>query len=108
MCYFFPTSQDSQFFEQYEVDFERSGILGDGSFSICRRCIERATGKAYAVKIISRKVDSTREINLLRACQGHPNIVNLHQVYHDEVCFFFIYFTHKYLLSVLIIIPVII
>lgn len=76
--------KDSQFFEQYEVDFERSGILGDGSFSICRRCIERATGKAYAVKIISRKVDSTREINLLRACQGHPNIVNLHQVYHDE------------------------
>lgn len=67
------------------MDLERSGVLGDGSFSICRRCTEISTGKAYAVKIISRKVDSTREINLLRACQGHPNIVSLHQVFHDEV-----------------------
>lgn len=78
------TFKESQFFEHYDVDLERSGILGDGSFSICRRCVERSTGKVFAVKIISRKVDSTREINLLRACQGHANIVNLHQVYHDE------------------------
>ncbi|XP_014251762.1 ribosomal protein S6 kinase alpha-5-like isoform X2 [Cimex lectularius] len=78
------TFKDSEFFNKYDVDLERSGALGDGSFSVCRRCVERATGKAYAVKIISRKVDSTREINLLRACQGHPNIVNLHQVYYDE------------------------
>lgn len=61
------------------------GILGDGSFSVCRRCVEKATGKEYAVKIISRKVDSQREIALLRLCQGQPNIVNLHQVYYDEV-----------------------
>lgn len=78
------TFKESQFFEHYDVDLERSGVLGDGSFSICRRCVEKSTGKAFAVKIISRKVDSTREINLLRACQGHPNIVNLHQVYYDE------------------------
>ncbi|KAL1124522.1 hypothetical protein AAG570_001148, partial [Ranatra chinensis] len=76
--------EGSQFFENYDIDLERSGILGDGSFSVCRRCVEKSTGKAYAVKIVSRKVDSTREINLLRACQGHPNIVNLHQVYYDE------------------------
>ncbi|KAF6215608.1 hypothetical protein GE061_010364 [Apolygus lucorum] len=78
------TFKDSTFFEHFDVDLERSGVLGDGSFSVCRRCVERSTGKAYAVKIVSRKVDCIREINLLRACQGHPNIVNLHQVYHDE------------------------
>jgi serine/threonine protein kinase len=61
------------------------GILGDGSFSVCRRCIEKSTGKEYAVKIISRKVDSQREVALLRLCQGQPNIVNLHEVYYDEV-----------------------
>ncbi|CAB0005928.1 unnamed protein product, partial [Nesidiocoris tenuis] len=76
--------KDSPFFEHFDVDLERSGILGDGSFSVCRRCVERSTGKAYAVKIVSRKVECTREINLLRACQGHPNIVNLYKVYHDE------------------------
>ncbi|BES89743.1 Protein kinase C terminal domain [Nesidiocoris tenuis] len=78
------TFKDSPFFEHFDVDLERSGILGDGSFSVCRRCVERSTGKAYAVKIVSRKVECTREINLLRACQGHPNIVNLYKVYHDE------------------------
>ncbi len=31
----------------------------------------------FAVKIVSRRVDCTREIQLLRACQGHPNIVKL-------------------------------
>lgn len=77
--------QDSQFFQIYDLDMERGGILGDGSFSVCRRCIERSTGKAYAVKIVSRQVDCTQEINLLRACKGHPNIVNLHHVYYDEV-----------------------
>lgn len=74
---------DSTFFQHYSVD-HREQILGDGSFSICRRCIRKSTNKEYAVKIVSRKIDCTQEINLLRACQGHPNIVTLHEVYHDE------------------------
>ncbi|KAL1457825.1 hypothetical protein WDU94_008017 [Cyamophila willieti] len=68
----------SQFFEQYDIDLDKSGILGDGSYSVCRKCVEKSTRQEYAVKIISRKIDSSEEINLLRACQGHPNIVNLH------------------------------
>uniref|UniRef100_A0A8D8Y790 non-specific serine/threonine protein kinase n=1 Tax=Cacopsylla melanoneura TaxID=428564 RepID=A0A8D8Y790_9HEMI len=75
----------SQFFQQYDIDLDKSGILGDGSYSVCRKCVEKSTGQEYAVKIISRKIDSSEEINLLRACQGHPNIVNLHAVFHDEV-----------------------
>lgn len=63
----------------------REGILGDGSFSVCRKCVHRRTGQEYAVKIVTRRLDCTREITLLRACQGHPNIVNLHEVYFDEV-----------------------
>lgn len=80
----FSCSQNSPFFDAFDIDVN-SGILGDGSFSICRRCVEKATGKEYAVKIVSRKIDSAREISLLRLCQGHPNIVNLYNVYHDEV-----------------------
>jgi len=76
--------QDSPFFQSYELNL-KEGILGDGSFSVCRKCTNRQTGQEFAVKIVSRKIDCTREINLLRACQGHPNIVNLHEVYHDEV-----------------------
>ncbi|XP_023701580.1 ribosomal protein S6 kinase alpha-5 isoform X2 [Cryptotermes secundus] len=74
----------SPFFENYELDL-KEGILGDGSFSVCRKCTNRQTGQEFAVKIVTRKIDCTREINLLRACQGHPNIVSLHEVYYDEV-----------------------
>ena len=76
--------QDSPFFQQYELDL-RDNILGDGSFSVCRECIQKSTGQHFAVKIVSRKLDCQQEINLLRACQGHPNIVNLHEVFYDEV-----------------------
>lgn len=74
---------DSTFFQLYSVDLNEQ-ILGDGSFSVCRKCVKKSTNKEYAVKIVSRKIDCTQEINLLRACQGHPNIVTLHDVYHDE------------------------
>lgn len=74
---------NSPFFQAFDMDLNEK-ILGDGSFSVCRRCVEKSTGKEYAVKIVSRKTDCTQEINLLRACQGHTNIVNLHKVYMDE------------------------
>lgn len=74
---------NSAFFQAFDIDLNEE-ILGDGSFSVCRRCVEKSTGKEYAVKIVSRKTDCTQEINLLRACQGHANIVNLHKVFIDE------------------------
>lgn len=73
----------SPFFQVYDIDLKEM-ILGDGSFSVCRRCVHKGTNKEYAVKIVSRKIDCTQEINLLRACQGHPNIVNLQDVVMDE------------------------
>ncbi|KAK0168690.1 hypothetical protein PV327_002466 [Microctonus hyperodae] len=74
---------ESIFFQIYEVD-PRAEVLGDGSFSICQRCRHRQTKQEYAVKIVSRRVDCSREINLLRACQGHENIVKLVEVYQDR------------------------
>lgn len=74
---------NSPFFQNYDVDFDED-ILGDGSFSSCRKCTHKATGKEYAVKIVRRTHDCTQEVNLLRACQGHPNIVTLHEFMQDE------------------------
>ena len=31
------------------------------------------------------RCNSTREVSILKLCQGHPNIVHLHEVYNDEV-----------------------
>ena len=50
-----------------------------------RKCRHKKTGVEYAVKVVSRRVDCGREVKLLKSCQGHPNIVKLHDVYHDEV-----------------------
>ena len=68
--------QKSAFFLKYEIDLQEK-ILGDGSFSVCRRCVCRQSGQEYAVKIVSRRVDCSNEIALLRQCQGHANIVQL-------------------------------
>jgi ribosomal protein S6 kinase alpha-5 len=80
---FIPSLQESLFFENYELDLK--GILGDGSTSVCRKCTNRQTGKEFAVKIVTDKIDCMQEIRLLLICQGHPNIVTLHEVYYDEV-----------------------
>ena len=56
-----------------------------GNVSDCRKCRHKQTGKEYAVKIVSRRIDCSREVHTLRLCQGHPNIVTLQKVCHDEV-----------------------
>ncbi|CAL7938824.1 unnamed protein product [Xylocopa violacea] len=75
--------EESTFFQTYELDF-REEALGDGSFSVCRKCRHRQTLQEYAVKIVSRRIDCGREANLLRTCQGHPNIVKLIEVHQDR------------------------
>jgi len=46
--------QDSQFFQHYELCLQ-GAPLGEGSFSVCRKCRHRQSGQEYAVKIISRR-----------------------------------------------------
>ncbi|CAF1415307.1 unnamed protein product [Rotaria sp. Silwood1] len=76
----------SPFFQNYEL-IDREGFLGEGSYSICRRCRNRRTQEEFAVKIVSlrQEVDTQNEIELLRLCQGHANIVKLHEVFTDEL-----------------------
>lgn len=47
-------AQESQFFLHYELDFQ-SPPLGEGSFSVCRKCRHKQSGHEYAVKIVSRR-----------------------------------------------------
>ncbi|XP_045485620.1 ribosomal protein S6 kinase alpha-4-like [Pieris rapae] len=77
-------AKDSPFFQKYAVDLS-TPLLGDGSYAVCRKCIHRQTAKEYAVKIIStQKKDVKQEIELLKACQGSPYIITLHEVFHDS------------------------
>ncbi|XP_035465837.1 ribosomal protein S6 kinase alpha-5 isoform X3 [Scophthalmus maximus] len=78
--------KDSPFYMNYEMDLKDSA-LGEGSFSICRRCTHKKTGQKYAVKIVSKRMEAQtqREIAALKLCDGHPNIVKLHEIYHDQL-----------------------
>uniref|UniRef100_H2ZD55 Ribosomal protein S6 kinase n=1 Tax=Ciona savignyi TaxID=51511 RepID=H2ZD55_CIOSA len=77
---------NSEFFHLFELDLV-TPPLGDGSFSVCRKCVELSTGKEFAVKIISRRweLQSMLELRTLTQCQGHPNIVKLYNIYQDKV-----------------------
>ena len=53
--------------------------------NLCCTCLYRVLNalfspQEYAVKIVSLRVDCTREVELLKLCQGHPNIVKLIEV----------------------------
>ncbi|XP_071488974.1 ribosomal protein S6 kinase alpha-5-like [Diadema antillarum] len=76
--------KDSPFNKYYELDM-KSAPLGDGSFSVCRRCKHKKTGQEYAVKIVSRRVDCTQEVTTLQLCQRHPNIVALKEDFKDHL-----------------------
>ncbi|XP_025047040.1 ribosomal protein S6 kinase alpha-5 isoform X2 [Alligator sinensis] len=78
--------KDSPFYHHYELDLKEKP-LGEGSFSICRRCLHKKTSQEYAVKIISKRMEANtqREITALKLCEGHPNVVKLHEVFHDQV-----------------------
>ncbi|XP_056140404.1 ribosomal protein S6 kinase alpha-4 [Lampris incognitus] len=77
--------QESQFFQTYELCLQ-GPPLGEGSFSVCRKCRHRQSGLEYAVKIVSRRMEgyTQREIAALRQCEAHPNIVKLQEVYTDQ------------------------
>ncbi|XP_046873986.1 ribosomal protein S6 kinase alpha-5 isoform X3 [Hypomesus transpacificus] len=78
--------KDSPFYMNYEMDLKESA-LGEGSFSICRGCTHKKTGQKYAVKIVSKRMEAQtqKEIAALKLCDGHPNIVKLHEIYHDQL-----------------------
>uniref|UniRef100_A0A668AWZ4 non-specific serine/threonine protein kinase n=1 Tax=Myripristis murdjan TaxID=586833 RepID=A0A668AWZ4_9TELE len=77
--------EESQFFQNYELCLQ-GPPLGEGSFSVCRKCRHKQSGHEYAVKIVSRRMEANtqREIAALRQCEAHPNIVKLHDVYTDQ------------------------
>lgn len=74
--------QHGSFFKRYT--FESDQPVGDGSYSICMKCINNDTDNEYAVKIIRSSHDASAEIDALTQCRGHSNIVNIVDVMKDE------------------------
>jgi len=84
---FFLQIGEHELAQKYEI----GDVLGIGSTSTCHRCIERATGREFACKIIDKTyVESLwdgmldqfyTEIDVLKSLH-HPNIIRLYDVYY--------------------------
>lgn len=64
---------------EFYLKYEPKEVLGKGISSVVRRCVEKSTGKEYAVKIVEYSGDelkesTLREIEIMRLIGGHPNI----------------------------------
>lgn len=73
-----PLPQTSPFLERYTVRATEPP-LGSGGFGFCVRCRTHGpTGELYAAKVLLR-FDPTvfNELQMLRKCQGHANVVRL-------------------------------
>uniref|UniRef100_A0A8C8SVG4 non-specific serine/threonine protein kinase n=1 Tax=Pelusios castaneus TaxID=367368 RepID=A0A8C8SVG4_9SAUR len=68
------------FTDGYEIKED----IGVGSYSVCKRCVHKATEAEFAVKIIDKsKRDPSEEIEILLRYGQHPNIITLKDVYDD-------------------------
>jgi len=72
----------------YTVDYSKDGLLGRGHFAEVYRGADLRTGRLIAVKKISRRNQDIRnlrtEISALLKVNGHPNIVELYDVFVNE------------------------
>ncbi|KAM6440805.1 serine/threonine-protein kinase DCLK2 isoform 1-T1 [Liasis olivaceus] len=71
-------SETSTILEKYKV----GKVIGDGNFAVVKECIERSTGKEFALKIIDKGKCCGKEhlieneVSILRRVK-HPNIIML-------------------------------
>ncbi|XP_039942209.1 ribosomal protein S6 kinase alpha-1 isoform X2 [Hirundo rustica] len=69
---------------QFSDGYVVKEAIGSGSYSVCKRCIHKATNMEYAVKVIDKsKRDPSEEIEILLRYGQHPNIITLKDVYDD-------------------------
>lgn len=75
--------QNGKFFKSYQL-LSPNEPIGDGTFSICMKCVNNDSQEEYAVKILRSNVNVDDEIDALYTCFDCPNIVTIVEVVRDE------------------------
>jgi serine/threonine protein kinase len=85
---FFAPHDFTEIGKTYKVDWTSDGVLGKGHYAVVYRGRNVINNNEVAVKKVSKKltrIDSLKtEVEALRAVSGHPNIVELYDVYLDN------------------------
>ncbi|XP_064612765.1 MAP kinase-activated protein kinase 5-like isoform X2 [Liolophura sinensis] len=71
--------------DDYDVFWHKK--LGTGISGPVRLCIKKATREKFALKCLPDTPRSRTEVNLHVMCSGHPNIVEVYNVYANDVQF---------------------
>ncbi|ESO08216.1 hypothetical protein HELRODRAFT_185431 [Helobdella robusta] len=95
---------DLDFAKDFYAKYDAKEILGKGASSVVRRCVEKSTHKEFAVKIIditnegdgslimeNQRLETLKEIQILRLCAQHPNIIELHDSFESETFMFLVF-----------------
>jgi len=76
--------------------YDIGAVLGSGNYSVVKLATEKATGKEWAAKIITKADAGPKglqmlqaEVDILSSCE-HPNIVRLHEVYETDEHYYII------------------
>ena len=83
-------------FLKIENLFEIKEKIGEGHFGMVKKCIEKNSGKEYAVKIMNKNKIKENDLNFLiqernyMCLVKHPNIVSLVRDFEDEKCIYFV------------------
>ncbi|KAA3676152.1 phosphorylase kinase gamma subunit [Paragonimus westermani] len=91
------TSLAKSFYSKYEV----KDVLGSGASSTVRRCVEKKSKTEFAVKILDLnsgvdapdviRSECMREVSILRRVYGHPNVIELHDVFEGDAYIFLVF-----------------
>ena len=76
----------------FNNEYELKEKIGHGSYSVCHRCVHRATRQEYAVKVIDKaKRDCRDEIEILLRYGQHPNIISLRDAFEEKESVFLVF-----------------
>ena len=76
--------------KNYEEKYESKEKIGEGHFAVVKKCIEKKSGKEYAVKIIEKNKLKKKDMDLILQEKNymklikHQNIVSLKEDFEDE------------------------
>ncbi|KAF0765525.1 hypothetical protein AaE_002978 [Aphanomyces astaci] len=85
----FSITDDPPYYRTFSHKFLLLNEIGEGSFSIVRKAVNRVTAEMCAVKCSKHTPALLEEVAILKQLH-HPNIVNLHGVYKLDELFYIV------------------
>ncbi|XP_028400653.1 phosphorylase b kinase gamma catalytic chain, liver/testis isoform-like [Dendronephthya gigantea] len=95
-----PVLEENEATQIFYAKYKLKEKLGAGLSSVVRKCVDKATGQEYAVKIVDKLGDhgdadigkvTKNEADILAALSGHKNIISLVDFFESPTYFFLIF-----------------